>query len=96
MAFQVKSYKIELDSNPDPCQAYSEIMDLEFHSRSKKSFGNFLMETIFFRKFQKGYGVLTACKLLFIKRNILGDPHLKEGNKAVSRSTSHCFGNYGL
>ena len=38
MRNQVKSGEIELESNEESCQAYSEIKDLEFHSRSKISF----------------------------------------------------------
>ena len=35
MTNNVKSGEIELESNEESCQAYSEIKDLEFHSRSK-------------------------------------------------------------
>ena len=35
MRTQVKSCQVEMDSNKDPYQAFGEIKDLKFHSRSK-------------------------------------------------------------
>ena len=40
MRIQVKLGDIELESNEESCQAYSEIKDLEFHSRSKSTKAN--------------------------------------------------------
>ena len=58
MRNQVKSGDIELESNEESCQAYSEIKDLEFHSRSKMEslqksfFGSFLRVKFKNPKFQ--------------------------------------------
>ena len=38
MGNKTKSGDIELESNEELCQAYSEIKDLEFHLRSKNPF----------------------------------------------------------
>ena len=43
MRIQVKLGDIELESNEESCQAYSEIKDLEFHSRSKMDIMKFVI-----------------------------------------------------